>query len=126
MLPVNAISRTFATGAYRGAAASPASEPSAPVDVTGAAVDLAAPAPELPKMPDPVTPTTAAVYIMKVPSSQLMQAFAAVQFALGQEDRASGDADMHGGQAGLAGQLAQLAPDAKAGPSAGTRIDLTA
>jgi hypothetical protein len=98
------------------------------VDVAGAVVDLSAPAPapELPKMPSPVTPTNAAVYIMKVPTSQLMQAFAAVQFALGQEVRASGDAQAPGSQAALAGQLAELAPDAKAGPSAGTQIDVTA
>jgi hypothetical protein len=108
------------------AAASRPAAPAAAADDAGSRIDPSAPAPALPEAPKPMTPATAAVYIMKVPSSQLLQAFVAVQRALGQQDQAS-DADARSSLAALARQLAgALSPDAKAGLPAGTVVNLTA
>jgi hypothetical protein len=52
-----------------------------------------APAPEVPDQPDPLTAATAAVHIMKVPSSHLLAAFVAMQRALGHEAEVQGSAD---------------------------------
>ncbi len=42
--------------------------------------------PAVPDMPDPVTTASAAVHIMKVPSARLLEAFVAMQRALGRQD----------------------------------------
>jgi hypothetical protein len=44
-----------------------------------------APPPVLPDAPKPVTPANAAVHIMKVPTSRLVEAFASLQRARGQQ-----------------------------------------
>jgi hypothetical protein len=44
-----------------------------------------APRPELPEAPKPLTPANAAVHIMKVPSSRVLEAFVSLQRALGQQ-----------------------------------------
>ena len=51
-----------------------------------AAAAPAAEAPAVPDMPDPVTTASAAVHIMKVPSARLLEAFVAMQRALGRQD----------------------------------------
>lgn len=43
------------------------------------------PAAELPDAPRPVTPAAAAVHIMKVPNSRVIEAFVSLQRALGQQ-----------------------------------------
>jgi hypothetical protein len=45
------------------------------------------PAAELPDAPKPVTPANAAVHIMKVPSSRVIEVFASLQRAMGQQTR---------------------------------------
>lgn len=61
------------------AAAQPAAQPAAQhADVVIAVA-------EMPDEPNPVTTTTAAVHIMKVPSSRLLEAFVSMHRALGQQ-----------------------------------------
>ena len=99
-----------------------------PPGVAAAApTDLPAPAPEpLPETPSPLTPTTAAVYIMKVPTSQLMAAYLSMQQALGVQEPA-GSTDARNGLAALATKLAAaLAPDAKATLPAGSVLNVSA
>jgi hypothetical protein len=69
---------------------------------------------ELPDAPKPVTPATAAVHIMKVPSSRVIEAFVSLQRALGQQS-----------QAPLAAQP-PIAPRALTEPAPRPAIDLDA
>jgi hypothetical protein len=48
---------------------------------------------DVPDAPDPLTTATAAVHIMKVPSSHLLEAFVSLQRALGQQSDASNPRD---------------------------------
>jgi hypothetical protein len=45
-----------------------------------------APMAELPEAPKPLTPATAAVHIMKVPTSRIVEAFAMLERARGQQN----------------------------------------
>jgi hypothetical protein len=47
-----------------------------------------APVAELPDAPKPLTPATAAVHIMKVPTSRIVEAFAMMERARGQQQQA--------------------------------------
>lgn len=67
----------------------------------------AAQAPEVPPQPDPLTPTSAAVHLMQVPSSQLLEAYAALRQALPSADAAAGG-EGDEGRAGLAGFLERM------------------
>lgn len=81
---------------------------------------------EMPDEPNPVTTATAAVHIMKVPSSRLLEAFVAMHRALGQQP------ELHGGQeraalADLARKLAgTVAPSTAAARPAGSVLDVKA
>jgi hypothetical protein len=44
----------------------------------------------LPDMPKPVTPATAAGYLMQVPSARVLEALASLQRAMGQQTQSSG------------------------------------
>jgi hypothetical protein len=90
----------------------------------GAAVQAAAP--ESP--PNPLTTATAAVHIMKVPSSHVLEAFVALQRALGrQSDAAAAPADARGALAGLARRMADSLGNGGAGRApAGAVLDLSA
>jgi hypothetical protein len=57
-----------------------------PVQATATRAAPRAPA-ELPDMPKPVTPANAAVHIMKVPNSRVVEAFVSLQRAIGQQAR---------------------------------------
>ncbi len=46
-------------------------------------------APKLPEAPKPLTPATAAVHIMKVPTSRIIEAFAMMERARGQQGAAA-------------------------------------
>lgn len=48
-----------------------------------------APAAALPEMPKPVTPATAAVHLMQVPSSRVIEVLASLQRALGQQTQSA-------------------------------------
>jgi hypothetical protein len=76
------------------------------------------------EMPNPATPASIAVHMAKVPSSHLLEAFVAMQRALGQ---AQDDNDARSGLATLATQLATaLQPGTKAELPAGSVVDVTA
>jgi hypothetical protein len=88
------------------------------------------PAPEpLPEMPppNPLTATSAALHLMQVPSSRLLEAYAALREALGAQPSA---APAESGGDDLATFLAhlsdELAPDAPAALPAGSVLNLTA
>lgn len=101
---------------------------------SGAAADAA---PEVPAQPDPITTATAAVHIMKVPSSHLLAAFVAMQRALGADAGVQSDdrSDEHDGaldadRAALAELLRRLAsavaPASASTLPAGTVLDVSA
>lgn len=81
---------------------------------------------EMPDEPNPVTTATAAVHIMKVPSSRLLEAFVAMHRALGQQS------ELQSGQeraalADLARRLAgSVPPNSAATQPAGAVLDLRA
>jgi hypothetical protein len=107
------------------ALATAASSPAAPAEEAPA---IAAPAPapsaELPDAPNPLTTATAAVHIMKVPSSHLLEAFVSLQRALGQQSDA-GDPRTALGE--LAQRLSRaLAPSATNEVPAGSLFDVKA
>jgi hypothetical protein len=92
-----------------------------------AAGSPAAPAPEAaetPEAPNPLTTATAAVHIMKVPSSHLLEAFVSLQRALGQQ---SDSANPRDALADLAKRLAAaLTPSATNQIPAGSLFDVKA
>lgn len=81
---------------------------------------------EMPDEPNPVTTATAAVHIMKVPSSRLLEAFAAMSRALGQQ----GELQAGREREALAELARKLAGSVKASPgngrSAGSVLDVRA
>jgi hypothetical protein len=87
---------------------------------------------ELPEMPDaaeateipkPATPASIAIHMAKVPSSHLLEAFVAMQRALGLQQAEDND---RSGLAALATQLAsQLQPGTKTELPAGSVVDVT-
>ncbi len=100
--------------------AAPAAAPAAPPT---AAARVEEP---IPDTPNPVTTATMAVHIMRVPSSHLIEAYAAMQRALGLSEPAT-PADTRSGLAALAGKLAAaLQTDAKAALPAGSVLHVTA
>jgi hypothetical protein len=89
---LTALATAAAPPAPPAAAALPATPPvlpTLPVEPTQADTIVVTATPpvvaELPDAPNPLTTATAAVHIMKVPSSQLLEAFASLQRALGQQ-----------------------------------------
>jgi hypothetical protein len=85
--------------------------PARPVAPRAAEQRQAATAAEMPDMPKPVTPTTAAGYLMQVPSSRVLEALASLQRAMGQQ--------------APAGEAAQRLTKAIA-PAASNELDLQA
>ncbi len=81
---------------------------------------------EMPAEPNPVTTATAAVHIMKVPSSRLLEAFVSMHRALGQQ----GELQAGREREALAELARRLAGSVKAGPGtgrgAGTVLDVKA
>lgn len=101
------------------ASASPSEPP--PLPEAGAAPT------EPPPQPNPVTTTSAALHLMQVPTSRLLEAFAALREALGQSSPADSS---DGGRAALAEFLTRLsgslAADTTAALPAGSVVDLRA
>lgn len=89
--------QALATAAATPAPAAPAAAPAAPPVQARPPVDPAPTAPadgqvlqsEVPPQPHPITATSAAVHLMQVPSSRLLEAFAALSRALGDSAEAS-------------------------------------
>jgi hypothetical protein len=107
-------------------AAAAAREPSAPEHADAELPDMheAPVAAKVTEMPKPATPASIAVHMAKVPSSHLLQAFVAMQRALGREQDES---SARSGLSTLATQLASaLQPGTKSELPAGSVIHLTA
>lgn len=89
-------------------------------------------APELPLQPNPITTTSAAVHLMQVPTSRLLEAFAALHTALGQAAGLDGAppppaADERGELAAFLQRLSErLGQGAPASVPAGSVVNLTA
>lgn len=95
----------------------------------GGAAASVAPAPELPPQPNPVTATSAAVHLMQVPSSRLLEAYVALRQALGdqQAPAAPMPTDARSDLAAFLDRLsATLAPDTQAAVPAGSVLHVTA
>jgi hypothetical protein len=99
-----------------------------PAQATPAApANTAPPLAELPMQPNPVTTTSAAVHLMQVPTSRLLEAFAALHRALGESAPAAPAATARSELAAFLGRLSNaLAPDAPSSAPAGRWLDLTA
>jgi hypothetical protein len=111
-------------------AAPPAAELAEPVSpAVPATLDLSAevPLPEVPPQPSPLTTTSAALHLMQVPSSRLLEAYAALRQALGEASDAATPETTRADLAAFLDRLAdELAPDAPAALPAGTVLNLTA
>jgi hypothetical protein len=107
------------------AAASPAAPAAPAAPAVPAAVDpVALPVLAAPDVPNPVTTATAAVHIMKVPSSHLLEAFVSLQRALGQQTDTANPRDA---LADLAKRLSTaLTPTATNEIPAGSLFDIKA
>ncbi len=137
--------RIDALATAAGAPASPVSPtPTAPAtpDAVAPAAQVAAPplseplplpvidnsaAAEVPPPASPVTTTSAAVHLMQVPSSRLIEAYAALRQALGEQSTTPASGDLRSQLAAFLDRLSnQLAPDAPAALPAGSVLHLTA
>ena len=108
-----------------GARTDPPQPVAAPVDAPVVAVP--AEAFIEPPMPNPLTKTSAAVYMMQVPSSRLIAAYEALQQAMGSQPVEWTAAGAREGLAALLERLSsQLAPDTTSAVPAGSVVDLTA
>lgn len=95
------------------------------VDTPLVAVDVVSVA--VPPMPNPPTTTSAAVYMMQVPSSRLIAAYEALQRAMGNQPAATHTTGAQEGLGELLDRLSsQLSPDAASAVPAGSVVDLTA
>lgn len=109
-----------------GALASAASAP-APATAQAAASATQAAVDELPPQPNPLTATSAAVHLMQVPSSRLLEAYTALHQALGAQ--ADAGAEEATTRSGLASFLRRLSNQLDAGAPAelpGSVLHLTA
>ena len=108
-----------------GAQAGQAQAPAAPAVAAAAVADVAVMVE--PPMPNPLTRTSAAVYMMQVPSSRLIAAYEALQQAMGSQPVATTAAGAREGLAALLERLSsQLAPDTASAVPAGSVLDVTA
>ncbi len=123
-LPQRIDALATAVGAQVGQA-QPVASPADAAAAVAAAVELGA-AVE-PPMPNPLTRTSAAVYMMQVPSSRLIAAYEALQQAMGSQPVATTGAGAREGLAALLERLSsQLAPDTASVVPAGSVLDVTA
>ena len=135
---VDALATAVRAAGGQAEAAAPASVPLPPAIPTGvlpapiaadASLPVASdvPQPELPPQPNPITTTSAAVHLMQVPSSRLLEAYAALRQALGEQSGApAADAASDDLEAFLERLSNQLAPDAPAALPTGSVVNLTA
>jgi hypothetical protein len=125
---IDALATATAASAARVAAAPP--EAMAPAASTVAATPrmLAdVPAPEVPPQPNPLTTTSAALHLMRVPTSHLLEAYAALHKALGEQANAPAEASPRPDLAVFLQRLShELAADAPATLPAGSVLNRTA
>jgi hypothetical protein len=94
---------------------------------SAAPIDAQTPPAELPLQPNPVTTTSAALHLMQVPTSRLLEAFAALHRALGDSVKTTSAETARSDLAAFLGRLSNaLAPDAPSSAPAGRWLDLTA
>ena len=99
----------------------------APVAHVASALVAEPAAAELPPQPNPVTTTSAAVHLMQVPTSRLLEAFAALRRALGDQAEPSTPSSTRTDLAALLDRLAdELGAGAAAELPAGSVVNLTA
>ena len=124
---VDALATAVGASANAPGVAPPATAPSdAPLASVVEAVE-AAPAPEVPLPTNPVTTTSAAVHLMQVPSSHLIEAYEALRQAMGQQSDAPLADGLRSDLAAFLDRLAgQLAPDAASAVPAGSVMHVTA
>jgi len=118
------------------APAAPVQVPPAPVNTETApaasadmppAVAVEAPQIELPSQPNPVTTTSAALHLMQVPTSRLLEAFAALRRALGEQAELVPAQTTRADLATTLGRLSdELAADSPAALPSGSVLNLTA
>lgn len=121
---VDALATAVGASANAPAVAPPATAPS---DAPLTSAVEAAPAPEVPLPTNPVTTTSAAVHLMQVPSSHLIEAYEALRQAMGQQSDAPLADGLRSDLAAFLDRLAgQLAPDAAAAVPAGSVMHVTA
>jgi hypothetical protein len=100
--------------------------PTTPVATALPRADASALPEELPP-PNPVTSTSAAVHLMQVPSSRLIEAYAALRQALGAQSDAPAGSSLRGELSAFLDRLAEkLAPDTAAELPSGSVLHLTA
>lgn len=107
-------------------AAPPSAEPTEPAPATPeVAVEL--PPADVPPQPNPLTSTSAALHLMQVPSSRLLEAYAALREALGDEATVATSGDDRASLAAFLERLSDgLAPDAPTALPTGSVLNLTA
>ena len=94
---------------------------------TAVAANDSAAAPEVPPQPMPLTATTAAVHLMRVPSSHLLEAFSALRKALGEQSSASAGATPRSELAAFLDRLSkELVADSTCALPAGSVLNLSA
>jgi hypothetical protein len=99
---------------------------SLPVPVAASA-SAESPEPEMPLQPNPITTTSAALHLMQVPSSRLLEAYAALREALGDQADAPASADVRADLAAFLARLsASVAVDAPAALPSGSVLNLSA
>jgi hypothetical protein len=101
--------------------------PSAPAVVAAPVVSAAVPEPEVPPQPNPLTTTSAALHLMRVPTSHLLEAYAALHKALGEETKAPAKESPRADLAVFLQSLSkELAADAATELPAGSVLNRTA
>lgn len=108
----------------------PASTPTAPTTVPRSApapVSAASTAREVPPQPNPVTTTSAALHLMQVPSSRLLEAYAALRQALGDQTEAAASESARGDLPAFLERLSDaLTPNSSSAVPTGSVLNLTA
>ncbi len=126
--------QALAAAAAAPAPTAPAAPPAPPVQAQPpvdraptAAAESQLVQPEMPPQPHPITTTSAAVHLMQVPSSRLLEAFAALRRALGDSAEAVTPESTRADLAGFLERLStQLRADAPASVPTGSVLNLTA
>jgi hypothetical protein len=126
---IDALATATAASAARAAAAAPneATAPAAAPVAAAPAVSADVPAREVPPQPNPLTTTSAALHLMRVPTSHLLEAYAALHKALGEQANAPAEASPRADLAVFLQRLShELAADAPATLPAGSMLNRTA
>jgi hypothetical protein len=101
--------------------------PMAPSQPAPSTLSAQVPVPEVPPQPTPITTTSAALHLMQVPTSRLLEAYAALRQALGEQAAAPTSANTRADLASFLERLSdELAADAPSVLPTGSVLNLTA